>query len=534
MGPFRSLEVTLFLSLSRREATNAGAVRHSFLPTAAVRRATRLVALFLATSAGLSGALSGQGAPVSGSAKVTLVASPVPGIVGTVLNVRLRVDLSGVTGKSPAGGTTPAVLGAYQVRVAFDKTLLRFDAASGGTAAGYAPVPTYTDPAIANANGAVILTAAQTNSLAPAGLVHVAVLIFQVLDHGAAALTPTPLSLSTALQIGPPDLGLVSIPGFGVPSTVPLDVASGSLQPEQIRIDPAAGGGGNGNGLLEPGEQVTAAPAWTNISSGELSVTGAAEGFAGPAGATYTPVDGGAGYGSIEAGATSDCLVATANCYGLLLSVPSTRPAAHWDAFFTESPSTGDIKTWPIHVGKSFGDVPTSFLFYKAIETIFHNGITGGCGTAAYCPDQAVTRAQMAVFLLKSKYGSTYVPPLPSGIAFTDVPSAAFAAGWIEDLAAKGITGGCGSGNYCPNSSVNRGSMAVLLLRTEHGATYQPPAATGMFSDVPTTDPFARWIEQLAREGVTGGCGSGKYCPGDVVTRGQMAAFLSKTFKLGL
>ena len=256
--------------------------------------------------------------------------------------------------------------------------------------------------------------------------------------------------------------------------------------------------------------------------------------MADPAGATYTSVDGGAGYGAIDAGATSDCQAATDNCYGLMLSVPAARPAAHWDAFFTESPSTGDIKTWPIHVGKSFGDVPTSHLFYKGIETIFHNGITGGCGTGTYCPGQAVTRAQMAVFLLKSKYGSTYVPPLPSGTAFTDVPSAAFAAGWIEDLSGKGITGGCGSGNYCPDSSVTRGSMAVLLLRTEHGATYQPPAATGMFSDVPTSDSFARWIEQLAREGVTGGCGSGKYCPGDVVTRGQMAAFLSKTFKLGL
>jgi S-layer homology domain len=76
--------------------------------------------------------------------------------------------------------------------------------------------------------------------------------------------------------------------------------------------------------------------------------------------------------------------------------------------------------------------------------------------------------------------------------------------------------------------------MAVLLLRTEHGSSYSPPAATGMFSDVPANDPFAKWIEQLAREGVTSGCGGGKYCPNTAVTRGQMAAFLSKTFKLSL
>jgi hypothetical protein len=76
--------------------------------------------------------------------------------------------------------------------------------------------------------------------------------------------------------------------------------------------------------------------------------------------------------------------------------------------------------------------------------------------------------------------------------------------------------------------------MAVLLLRTRNGSSYVPPPATGMFSDVPAADPFAKWIEQLAREGVTGGCGSGKFCPQTAVTRGQMAVFLSKTFQLGL
>jgi hypothetical protein len=472
--------------------------------------------------------LRGQGSPIAGAARVTLVASPDPGIVGSSLDVRLRIDLSGVTGRSPAGASVPAVLGAYQVRVTFDPARLRFDSASGGTSAGYAPPPITTDPAAANAGGAVTLAAAQTSSFSPTGLVHVATMTFQALDYGAATLAPTPLSLSTALQTGPPDVGLVAIPGSGVPIAIPIDVVSGDLAPEQIRVDP------EGNGLLEPGEEITAAPSWRNVSSGAISVTGAAEGFSGPPGAAYVPVDAGAAYGSIGAGDTSDCLETTGNCYALSLTLPGGRPAAHWDAFFTESPSTGDIKTWALHVGGSFGDVAASHLFYKSIETILHNGITGGCGTGIYCPDQAVTRAQMAVFLLKSKDGSSYVPPLPTGTDFIDVPSGAFAAGWIEELASRGITGGCGGGKYCPESSVTRASMAVLLLRTRNGSSYVPPPATGMFSDVPASDPFAKWIEQLAREGVTGGCGSGKFCPNTSVTRGQMAVFLSKTFQLGL
>ena len=517
---------------SRRAEASAGGRRRSLLPVGPPW--TRLLgALLAALAVSVPGELRAQGSPVVGSARVTLVASPVPGRVGTTLNVLVRVDLSGVTGKAPSGATVPAVLGAYQIRVAFDRALLRFDSAGGGTATGYASAPTATDPVMANAAGAVTLTAAQTSPTSPSGLAVVAALAFQVLDHGAATLVPTPLSLSTALQPGPPPVGLVSIPGAGVAATVPLDVVSGNLEPQRIVVDPTPGVSGNGNGILEPGEQVTAVPSWKNVSAGALSVTGAPSGFGGPAGPSYA-VNGDAAYGTIDAGVISDCLAATGSCYGLSVSVPSARPAAHWDAYFTENPSTGDIKTWPLHVGGSFNDVPASHLFYRTVETIFHNGITGGCGAATYCPDQVVTRAQMAIFLLKSRYGSAYVPALPTGTLFLDVPFSSFAAGWIEDLSSRGITSGCGLGNDCPTASVTRASMAVLLLRTEHGSGYVPPAPTGMFTDVPVADPFAKWIEQLAREGVTGGCGDGKYCPTLAVTRGQMAAFLAKTFKLSL
>ena len=519
--------------LPRRKEASAGAFRLSLLSVARLEKVARALGILALLAASAASVLA-QGGPVSGTAGVTLVPSSSPGVVGSPVTVMLRVNLSGVTGKSPAGAATPAVLGAYQIRVGFDKSLLRFDSAAGGVASGYTSAPTYTDPGIANANGSVTLAAAQTSPTAPTGLVHVATLTFQALAPGAAALQPTPLSLSTALQVGPPDVGLAPIPGSGTALTLPLDVVSGELLPQAIRVDPSATASGNGNGILEPGEQATASPSWKNVTSGAMDVTGSADGFSGPTGPTYGAPVATAGYGAIDAGATSDCLTATGNCYALSVSVPASRPSAHWDAYFTESPSTGDIKTWSVHVGGSFSDVPTSHLFYKGVETIFHNGVTGGCGSGVYCPDQTVTRAQMSVFLLKSRFGASYVPPLPTGTEFLDVPFAAFGAAWIEDVAARGITTGCGGGNFCPNSSVTRASMAVLLLRTEHGSGYAPPAATGVFSDVPASDPFAKWIEQLAREGVTTGCGGGKYCPSLAVTRGQMAAFLSKTFKLSL
>ena len=139
----------------------------------------------------------------------------------------------------------------------------------------------------------------------------------------------------------------------------------------------------------------------------------------------------------------------------------------------------------------------------------------------------------MAVFLLKAKHGSGYVPPSATGV-FGDVPTSHWAADWIEQLAAEGITGGCGAGNYCPNNPVTRAQMAVFLLKSEHGSGYVPPAATGVFGDVATSYWAADWIELLAAEGITGGCGAGNYCPNNSVNRAQMAVFLQKTFGLPL
>jgi murein DD-endopeptidase MepM/ murein hydrolase activator NlpD len=181
-----------------------------------------------------------------------------------------------------------------------------------------------------------------------------------------------------------------------------------------------------------------------------------------------------------------------------------------------------------------FADVPSTYWAYSYIERLYNAGITGGCGTnpLIYCPDATVTRAQMAVFLLVAKHGSAYTPPPALGTVFGDVPTSHWAAKWIEALAAEGITGGCGSGNYCPDAVVTRAQMAVFLLVAKHGSAYTPPPATGIFGDVPTTHWAAKWIEALAAEGITGGCGSGNYCPEAVVTRAQMAVFLVTAFSL--
>ena len=184
-----------------------------------------------------------------------------------------------------------------------------------------------------------------------------------------------------------------------------------------------------------------------------------------------------------------------------------------------------------------FLDVPPSDLFHDYVDTLARDGVTAGCGGGNFCRNANVTRAQMAVFLLKGEHGSSYTPPPCTGV-FPDVectPTPAFAVDWIEELHAEGVTGGCGGGNYCPGNPVTRAQMAVFLLKGEHGSSYVPPPCTGIFGDVectPTPAFAVDWIEQLYAEGVTGGCGGGNYCPGNPVTRGQMAVFLVKTFQL--
>ncbi len=115
---------------------------------------------------------------------------------------------------------------------------------------------------------------------------------------------------------------------------------------------------------------------------------------------------------------------------------------------------------------------------------------------------------------------------MTAGGAFADVPPSNPFFDYVETLARTGVTTGCGNGNFCPYSPVTRAQMAAFLLRAKHGSNYVPPGCTGIFSDVPCPSPFGDWIERLFVEGITTGCGPGTYCPGDPVTREQMAAFL--------
>ena len=163
-----------------------------------------------------------------------------------------------------------------------------------------------------------------------------------------------------------------------------------------------------------------------------------------------------------------------------------------------------------------FVDVVPGSAFYPFVMSIAAAGVTSGCVAGQYCGSNEVTRAQMAMFMVRGLHGPFFVPPPATGI-FADVPLGSFAVDWIEQFYREGITSGC-AGNplrFCPDNAVTRAQMAVFLLRAKHGSSYVPPACTGLFADVscaPPKHPFVDWIEQLAREGITSGCASATRC----------------------
>jgi hypothetical protein len=299
----------------------------------------------------------------------------------------------------------------------------------------------------------------------------------------------------------------------------------GGLRPAAASVTDGA------NGVLEVPEDFGFVTSWRNVSGAAQTFQGTSSERIVPPGLFLT-LGTTANYGTVADGAVGACL---GPCFSGALT--GTRPAGHADFSFLESiqpDAQGQQKRWRVHIGDSFSDVPRANPFYRFIETLLHHGVTSGCAANTYCPASPTTREGMSVFVLVAKEGEGYAPPDCTVPVFADVPPASPFCPWIEELARRGVVGGCGGGNYCPADAVTREQMAVFVLRTLDPELNPPACVTPVFADVPPSSPFCRWIEELARRGVVTGCGGGNYCPTTAVTREQMGVFISVTFGLSL
>lgn len=191
---------------------------------------------------------------------------------------------------------------------------------------------------------------------------------------------------------------------------------------------------------------------------------------------------------------------------------------------------SGYVADWRI---AAFPDVPTSHWAFDFVRAIKEDGLTAGYPDGTFRPTNTVNRAEMSVFLEKGVHGAVYTPPAPDGSSpFSDI-SGHWAEAWIEQLYDDGMTGGYPDGTYRPANNVSRAEMAVFLLKGEHGSSYLPPSSDGSspFTDIGGSWALP-WIEQLYDEGITAGYPDGTYRPNNAVTRAEMAVFLVNAFSL--
>jgi D-alanyl-D-alanine carboxypeptidase len=175
--------------------------------------------------------------------------------------------------------------------------------------------------------------------------------------------------------------------------------------------------------------------------------------------------------------------------------------------------------------GNRFCDDRTS-VFEADIEWLVGAGITAGCSEAGYrfCPDEPVSRGQLAAFLHRALGDAIGAAAEPA--AFIDTAGSVFADD-IAWLSMTGITRGCSADQFCPEESVTRGQLAAFLVRA---MGYTDDGGGDLFVD-DDDSVFQTDIDKLAVAGVTAGCNppaNDEFCPGELVTRGQLAALLHR------
>ncbi|MGA3025108.1 MAG: S53 family peptidase [Bryobacteraceae bacterium] len=191
-----------------------------------------------------------------------------------------------------------------------------------------------------------------------------------------------------------------------------------------------------------------------------------------------------------------------------------------------------------------FNDVPSSATYFQAANLMFDYGVTTGCvessdpAARSYCPDDNVTRQEMAAFIVRAVTGTVTPAIYNTTPYFQDVPDTNNFFPHIQKMMDLGITTGCSQNPplFCPTNTIPRWEMAIFMIRARlmlYGASFTT-SSTPYFADVPTNvegngQPFP-FIQRAYEEHVTNGCGTSPlvYCPDELVTRGQMASFIMR------
>lgn len=191
--------------------------------------------------------------------------------------------------------------------------------------------------------------------------------------------------------------------------------------------------------------------------------------------------------------------------------------------------TTGVANAAELPPGGSFVDDNDS-VHEASIEAIAAAGITVGCNPPAndrFCPTVPVTRAEMAAFLARGlDLGETSAKP------FTDIAGSVHESA-INAIAAAGITKGCNppsNDEFCPDELITRAEMASMLAHALRLNTVTEASFVDLEDSIHTAN-----ISAIAARGITAGCNppdNDRFCPQNLVTRGQMASLLARAIGL--
>ena len=168
-----------------------------------------------------------------------------------------------------------------------------------------------------------------------------------------------------------------------------------------------------------------------------------------------------------------------------------------------------------------------SEVFWEALESLAAEGVMDGtgCGDGRLCPNEAIARSEIAVWLVRVLDGGD--PPTADATRFDDIDDSVWWAPHTERLYDLEVTFGCATDplRYCPDTSVTRAQTASFLAR----AFDLPQAPPAGFADT-ARSVHETHIDAIYATGITVGCATDplRYCPNDSVTRAQMAAFLHR------
>ncbi|MEO8131971.1 MAG: trypsin-like peptidase domain-containing protein, partial [Bryobacteraceae bacterium] len=188
----------------------------------------------------------------------------------------------------------------------------------------------------------------------------------------------------------------------------------------------------------------------------------------------------------------------------------------------------------PYYATTVFSDVPVEDPLSDYANLIKSKGITSGCSTVQYCPGDATTRGQMAVFVIRGVLGTDQFDSR-SIPYFDDVPVSHPFFRYIQKMKELGITAGCSAtpALYCPEAQVTRSQMGVFLIRSKYGNNFSY-TQTPYFLDVGSGATEFPFVQKMRDLGITSGCSATQYCGTASTTRGQMAMFLVRAFLSGL